>query len=262
MQFESIELVMDAGLARVTLNQGEQGNPFNAALCRDWLALSTALASEKSLRAILITARGKYFSVGGDIRMFTRNLDVLPQCIREWTSTLHTGIARIARLDAPTVVAVHGVAMGGAVGLVAGCDLVFASSAASFGAAYPSIGYSCDAGTSRALATRMGVSRAKRFLLCNETLAASAAAECGLVDFLEAPDALHAAAEAAAQRFAQGPTQAYGDIRRLFASVTHQSLEAQLEDEAQSLARMAGTEDAREGIQAFSEKRKPTFKGR
>lgn len=262
MIFESIELVMDDGLARVTLNQAELGNPINAVFCREWLDLSTVLASEKSLRAVLITARGKFFSVGGDIRMFTRNLDVLPDRIREWTGTLHTGIARIARLDAPTVVAVHGVAMGGAVGLVAACDLVYASNAASFGAAYPSIGYSSDAGTSKALATRMGVARGKRFLLCNETLDVTAAASCGLVDFVVDADVLQAEAEIAARRFASGPTQAYGDIRRLFARVSQQSLEAQLEDEAQSLARMASTEDAREGIQAFAEKRKPTFKGR
>ncbi|TVO63498.1 enoyl-CoA hydratase/isomerase family protein [Denitromonas ohlonensis] len=262
MTFESIDMVMDDGLARVTLNQAEQGNPFNATLCREWLELANALASERTLRAILITARGKYFSVGGDIRMFTRNLDVLPERIREWTGTLHAGIARIARLDAPTVVAVHGVAMGGAVGLVASCDLVYASGSASFGAAYPSIGYSCDAGSSKALASRMGVSRGKRFLLCNETLDVSAAADCGLVDFVVDAEALQADAEAAARRFANGPTQAYGDIRRLFSNVMQQSLEAQLEDEAQSLARMAGTEDAREGILAFSEKRRPTFKGR
>jgi len=262
MNFESIELEMDDGLARVTLNQAEQGNPFNAVLCREWLELANTLASEKSLRAILLTARGKYFSVGGDIRMFVSNLDVLPERIREWTGTLHTGMARIARLDAPSVVAVHGVAMGGAVGLVAGCDVVYASSASAFGAAYPSIGYSCDAGSSRALAMRMGVSRGKRFLLCNETLDAEGAANCGLVDFVIAPDALHAEAERAARRLASGPTQAYGDIRRLFANVSRQSLESQLEDEAQSLARMAATEDAREGIQAFAEKRKPTFKGR
>lgn len=262
MDFEAIELSMDDGLARVSLSQPEQGNPFTAALCRDWLALANRLAGEPGLRAILICARGRYFSVGGDIRMFVEHLDVLPARIREWTASLHAGIARMARLDAPTVVAVQGVAMGGAVGLAAACDLVFASPEASFGAAYPAIGYSCDAGTSKALAARMGIARARRFLLCNETLAASAAADCGLVDFVVAGEALQAEAEAAARRFARGPTRAYGDIRRLFADVSQQSLEAQLEDEAQSLAAMAGTDDAREGIRAFADKRKPVFSGR
>lgn len=262
MTYRSIDLQLRDGVAHLALNQSDVGNPFNEVFCNEWLEVANELSGRSDLRAILLTARGKYFSVGGDVRMFSENLDELPAKIRQWTGALHMGIARFARLDAPMIAAVHGVAMGGAVALIAACDVVYAGHSAVFGAAYPSIGYCCDAGASRALASRMGVSRGRRFLLCAETLKAEEAAACGLVDFLVDDRELVASAEAAATRLAAGPTRALGEIRRLFGTALSQSIEAQLEDEAQGLSRVAGSADAREGILAFVEKRKPQFSGR
>lgn len=261
MSYRSIDLEVRDGVAHLALDQADIGNPFNETFCNEWLQVANDLARRKDVRAILLTGRGKYFSVGGDIRMFVDCLDELPDRILQWTAPLHAGCARFARMDAPMIAAVHGVAMGGAVAMIANCDLVYAGRSASFGAAYPSIGYSCDAGASRALATRMGIARGRRFLLCAETLKAEAAAETGLVDFVIDDAELTAAAEAAALRLANGPTRAFGEIRRLFATVSSQSYEAQLEDEAQGLSRVAASADAREGILAFVEKRKPNFRG-
>ncbi len=261
MNYETITLAIDAGIARLTLNQPDLGNPFNAAFCRDWLAASGELAARTDLRAILLAAKGKAFSVGGDIRLFAGQLDALPERIREWTAALHTGMARFARLDAPMVAAVHGMSMGGATALVGSCEVVYASRSAVLGAAYPGIGFSCDAGASRSLTSRMGHARARRFLICGETLDAEQACAAGLVDFVVEDDALSAAAEAMAARLAAGPTRAFGEIRRLFATVLSQSLETQLEDEAQGLAAVARSADAREGIRAFVEKRRPRFVG-
>lgn len=263
MAYETMSLQMTDGLARLVLNQPAIGNPLNEAFCREWAEVANELTSYgEDLRAVLLTANGKFFSVGGDIGMFAKTLDTLPAKIREWTVGLHMGMARFARLDAPVVAAVHGTAMGGAVALIAGCDLVYASSRATFGAAYTSIGYSADAGATANLASRMGIARARRFMLCSEMLKAEDALATGLVDFVVEDDALMVEAEKAACRFAAGPTKAYGELRRLFRKSLSQPYEAQLEDEAQALARMGGTADAREGIMAFAEKRKPVFVGK
>lgn len=109
---------------------------------------------------------------------------------------------------------------------------------------------------------RMGLARARNFLLRNQTLDAQAALAAGLVDEVVPADQLIAHAEQIAQQFAQGPTKAYGEVRRLLLSVQDQPLETQLELEAQALARVAATDDAREGLRSFSEKRKPNFTGR
>lgn len=262
MSYQSLELTVTDGLARLVLNQPEIGNPFNAVFCAEWAQVANELAGRNDVRAVLITARGKFFSVGGDINMFSKNLDVLPAKIREWTAGLHMGTARMARLDAPIVAAVHATCMGGACALIANCELVFSAKSARFGAAYSQIGYSCDAGATYGFASRMGIARAKRFLMLGEMLEAEQAASVGLVDHVVDDAALMAEAEKAAMKLAQGPTRAYGELRKLFMRALGNPFEAQLEDEAQALVRAASADDAREGIMAFVEKRKPKFQGR
>lgn len=262
MSYQSLELTVTDGLARLVLNQPEIGNPFNAVFCAEWAQVANELAGRSDVRAVLITARGKFFSVGGDINMFSKNLDVLPAKIREWTAGLHMGTARMARLDAPIVAAVHATCMGGACALIANCELVFSAKSARFGAAYSQIGYSCDAGATYGFASRMGIARAKRFLMLGEMLEAEQAASVGLVDHVVDDAALMAEAEKAAMKLAQGPTRAYGELRKLFMRALGNPFEAQLEDEAQALVRAASADDAREGIMAFVEKRKPKFQGR
>jgi len=262
VSYDTIDLTVENGLARLVLNQPEAGNPFNARFCEEFGQVGNALGARSDIRAILLTARGKFFSVGGDIRMFASSLDTLPSDILLWTQGLHMGMARLKRLDAPLVAAVHGICMGGGVAMVAGCDVVYAGRSARFGAAYPQIGYSCDAGASFGLASRMSIARARRFLLFNEMLSSEQAGECGLADFVVDDAALTETAEKAALQLAAGPTRAFGAIRRLIDKSLRQPLEAQLEDEAQLLSACAASADAREGITAFVEKRAPKFVGR
>ena len=262
MSYESLELKIEDGLARLSLNQPEIGNPFNAPFCAEWAEVANEISARRDVRAVLITGRGKFFSVGGDIQMFSQNLDVLPDKIREWTAGLHMGAARFARLDAPIIAAVHSTCMGGACALIANADLVYSGRSARFGGAYSQIGYSCDAGASFGLSSRMGLARARRFLLLAEMLDAEQAAEVGLVDHVVDDAVLMAEAEKMAIKLSRGPTRAYGEIRRIFSRSLGQPFESQLEDEAQGLIRAASSSDAREGIMAFVEKRKPSFQGR
>lgn len=261
MSYSSMRIDREDGLARLTFIQPARGNPIDGTLCAEFCDVANALSSDPTVRAVLISAEGKAFSFGGDIAMFLSTLDVLPQMIRRWTADLHVGIARMQRMDAPIVSAVHGICAGGMSGMIAGSDIVVAATDAQFLAAYAGIGYSCDAGSSIMYTRRMGVARTRKFLLLNETLDAPAALAAGLVDEVVEPGDLAARAEAIARRLANGPTRAYGEIRRLLATVQDQPLDAQLELEAQALARTAGTADAREGLVAFGEKRKPVFKG-
>ncbi len=257
-----MRLDRDQGLARLTFTQPQRGNPIDGTFCAEFCDVANTLASDPSVRAVLITAEGRNFSFGGDIALFLQDLDTLPMQIRRWTADLHMGITRMQRLDAPIVVAVQGVCAGGMAGTVAGADIVVAEPGARFPAAYTAIGYCCDAGSSITLSRRMGLARARKFLLLNETLDADAALGAGLVDEVVPPDALAARAEAIAVQFATGPTAAYGEIRRLLASAASEPLDAQLEREVQALARLAGTADAREGLRAFGDKRKPVFSGK
>ena len=130
------------------------------------------------------------------------------------------------------------------------------------GSAFAKIGFSCDSGSSVTLTARMGPARAKRFVMLGEILKAPEALQTGLVDRV-VPDAeLQANALALAQELAAGPTLAFGEIKRLFLKAGSAFAQAQLEDEAHTLARICLSADAKEGIAAMAEKRKPVFQGR
>lgn len=262
MAYCGLTLDVTGGVAKLTFNQPARGNPIDAILCADLSEAAIELSERGDVRCVLISAEGKAFSYGGDINAFVGDLPGLPANIKRWTTGLHSAIARLQRMDAPIVAAVHGVCAGGMSGFVAGADIVIAAADAKFVAAYAGIGFSCDAGSSVMYTRRMGLGRARKFLLLNETLSASEALAVGLVDEVAAVEVFLARAEAVAASLAAGPTHAFGEMRRLLLSAQHQPLEAQLELEAQALARTAGTADAHEGLTAFSQQRKPTFTGR
>lgn len=260
--YSSIEVTCQDGLARVVLNQPERGNPIDGAFCRDMRKLAVDLTTRKDLRAVLITARGRFFSVGGDIKSFAKDRAAVPAIVQDWTTDLHPALARLRRINAPVIASVHGLVAGGSVSVVAFADVVIAARDTRFTSAFASIGFCADSGSTVSLSERMGVARAKRFLMLAETLTADEALAAGLVDFLHDPAELEAATEAMAHRLATGPTLAFGAIKRTLRTVNGSTLESQLEDEAQALATIAASDDAWEGLTAFGEKRAPNFKGR
>jgi 2-(1,2-epoxy-1,2-dihydrophenyl)acetyl-CoA isomerase len=262
MDFDTLGISVEDGLAQLILRAPDGQNSMTETFCREFGQAALELASRRDVRAILLRAQGRYFSVGGDVGQFAQDLEGAPATVLKGTHGLHMGLARLLRMDAPLVGCAHASAAGGAVSLLSNCDLVFASRSAHFSAAYAQLGFTVDLGASVGLASRMGVSRARRFLLLAETLDAEAALEAGLVDVVVDDDAVLAEATSAAARLATGPTRAFGEVRRLMARSLSTPVETVLEDEAQSLARAAGTADAREGISAFVQKRSPRFTGR
>lgn len=262
MTFSGFSLEIAEGIARLTLNDPARGNPIDGPFCRSLCEAAIQLSEDPAVRCLMVSAEGNMFSFGGDITALLDDLDGLPLNIKRWTTTLHGAVARLQRMNTPIVSAVHGICAGGMSGLVAGSDIVIAAENARFVAAYAGIGFSCDAGSSVMYSRRMGLGRARKFLLLNETLTASQALGAGLVDEVVEVNQLHARAQEVASQLALGPPLAIGEMRRLFLSAQESSLETQLELEAQALARVASTDDAREGLTAFAAKRKPAFKGR
>lgn len=260
--YPSMKLEVESGLATVTLTQAARGNPFDDDFTRDFKQVFLDLWDCAALRAVLLRAEGANFSFGGDLKKFYPQRANLAPLVRRWTSDLHMGLSRAWRLPVPIVAEVQGFAMGGGVALVAGCDVVIAGRSARFGSAFAQLGFSCDSGSSATLTARMGVARARRFVMLAEVLASEEALQAGLVDKVVPDEELTSQALAMAKTLADGPTVAYGEIKRLFMRARAAQLETQLEDEALTLARVAATSDAAEGIAAQVERRKPMFKGR
>ena len=262
MELTAFAFEIKEGVAQITLNQPERGNPFDRRFAEEFDYLATECTIRLEVRSVLIDAKGRFFSVGGDLNALASSREELARFVSVATSDLHMGIARFARMNAPVVMAVHAMAAGGAVALVAGADFVLASPSAKFYAAFAGIGIVSDSGGSYYLPRRIGSRRATQFLLLNETLSAQQAAEAGLINRVVEADALADEAWSLARRLAQGPTLAYGETKNLLIASATESLEGQLENEARAMARVTRTDDAWNAMRAMLAKQKPVFEGR
>src|SRR5258706_9103365 len=167
---QALHLSIDNGLATVTLTQPARGNPIDGDFSRELRQVALDLWDCTSLRAVLLRAEGANFSYGGDIKAFYPSRHDLAPKVRLWTADLHAGLSRLWNLPVPIVAEVQGWAMGGSVGVLAGCDVVVAGQSTRLGSAFAQLGFSCDSGTSATLTARMGTARARRFVLLAEVL--------------------------------------------------------------------------------------------
>jgi len=261
MKLSAFAYELSDGVAHITFDQAERGNPFDRHFADELNQLATECSANPEVRSVLIDAKGRFFSVGGDLNALAKDRAESARFVPAATAGLHMAVSRFARMNAPVVVAVHALAAGGAVSLLAGADFVLASPAAKFYAAFLGIGLVADTGGSYFLPRRIGSRRAAQFLMLNETLSAEEAAACGLINRVVAAEALADEARALALRLAQGPTVAFGEVKNLLIDSSTETLESQLESEARAMARAARTEDAWNAMQAVHAKQKATFKG-
>ena len=258
----AVALERREGLAILSLDRPDAGNAVNRALAEDLAAATERLAGDASLRALLLRANGRAFCVGGGVDDFAAAGDALPAYIGALVGLLHAAVARLDALAVPVVAAVRGVAAGGGLSLACAADLVVAGESARFVVAYSGIGLSPDLGASHALPRLVGVRRALDLALTNRPLDAAEALACGLVSRVVPDERVEAEALELAERLARGPTRALAAIRRLLRDAGLRPLGAQLAEEARSIALLAASGDAREGIAAFLAKRAPDFRGR
>ncbi len=255
---KTVTFDLAGGIARVTINRPDASNTINLQVARDLLDAARRCVGERGVRVVVITGAGRAFSFGGDLgAMLMNESGDFEAYLRELTVDLHAAIVAFSRLRAPVIVAVNGTAAGAGVGLVAMSDLAVAAAGAKFVMAYPGVGLTPDGGTSYFLPRTVGHKRSMELALCNRTLTASEALQWGLVNRV-VPDAeLPAETQRMADQLAAGPESAIAHAKRLMRSEA--SLEPQLEDESRTISRQAATAEAREGIKAFIEKRKPQF---
>src|ERR1700747_2574951 len=186
---KSFDCTIDDGLAHVILNQPERGNPIDGEFCREFGLCIAELSERADVRAVLLSARGRLLSVGGNLMSLVKEGDALPRTIKAWTADLHAAIARMVRMRAPVVAAVHGTVAGGMVSLMAAADLVVIAESARISSAFAKIGFSPDTGSTTTVTRRIGLARARRFFLLGETLDAKTALSLGLGDHVVASSA-------------------------------------------------------------------------
>ena len=261
MSYETILFEADSGVATVTLNRPEAANGMNAALIKELSDASIRCDEDRAIRAVVITGAGRFFSAGGDVKSFAAAGDDVGVLIKELTMYLHAAIARFAKMDAPVIAAVNGVAAGAGFSLAAACDLAVAAKSAMFLSAYTAAGLTPDGSSTYFLPRLVGMRRATELMLTNRRLSADEALEWGLINEVVADDEAVARAHEIAAELATGPTATYGAVKRLLQASASSALETQMEFEARTIAGIARSSDGREGITAFNEKRPPEYTG-
>lgn len=253
--------VKDA-VATITLNRPEAYNALNLALGRELFHAALDADEDRAVRCIVVTGAGRAFCAGGDVKDFHDSADRIGVVIKELTTYLHGAVSRLARTPKPVIMAVNGAAAGGGMSLALAGDLVVATESAKFTMAYSKIAASPDGSSSYFLPRMIGLRRALELHYTNRVLSARDAMDWGLVNRVY-PDAEFAVSVAAlAKELAGGPTLAFGRAKLLFHQSTQESLESQMELEAQALATLGHTEDFRNGVAAFARKQPPIFQGR
>jgi 2-(1,2-epoxy-1,2-dihydrophenyl)acetyl-CoA isomerase len=261
MHFENLNFEVKDGLARLTLNRPKAANSFNIDLVREFLEAATICAEDSEIRAVLLTGAGRFFSAGGDLKNFAAAEDQIPKMVSETADTLHAAIAKFARMNAPVVAAVNGPAAGAGMSVVCMTDIALAAESAFFSMAYTAAGLSPDGSSTYFLPRIVGIRRARELMLSNRRLSAAEAHELGIVERVVPDDDLMDEAEKIALALANGPTLAFGAVKKLLLASQNAQLEDQLDAETSAITAMTRTSDAREGIAAFREKRLPNFKG-
>ncbi|MFT4263837.1 MAG: enoyl-CoA hydratase-related protein [Nocardioides sp.] len=250
------------GVARIRLNRPEASNGLDVELLRALNDAVLAAHGEPGVRVVVLSGEGPNFCAGGDVKTFASKGEELPAYLREATAWLQIATASLLRLKAPVVTAVHGFAAGGGgLGLVCASDIVVATRSARLFSGAVRVGMAPDGGSSVTLAQIVGVRKALELLLLNPTLSAEEAREIGLVNRVVEDGELADAVDELAARLAALPPLAVAATKRLVWDGVGASIEARLGEEARVVSELSGTADAREGLAAVIERRRPEFTG-
>lgn len=257
---ERLQVTREAGLLHLRLNSPQTGNVLDLPMIAA-LAETIAAIDPPTTRAVLITAAGRNFCVGGDLRGMAESADMGAR-LQAMAGPFHEALKALDALDAPVVVAVNGNAAGGGLSLAIAGDVVLGARGSSYRMAYSAIGLSPDGGATHRLPRLIGLRLAQEMAYLNRCLDAEEALQAGLITRIVSDDALDAEALAVARGLAGGPTAGFGRIKRLFGQSTAGDLSGQLDREAAAIVASGRTCDAREGVSAFLERRSPRFTGR
>lgn len=262
---DALDRSLDGNVLTLTLDRPEALNAFDMTLRTEMREALVDAREDDDVRCVVVTGAGDAFSAGGDVTRMRERLSAgltAAEFEAEVSGTAHALMRELYRLPVPTVAKVGGVAVGMGLSVALACDVSVASEDATFGAAFRNVGFGPDSGLSYLLPRRVGPGTALELLYTGERVDAAEAHEHGLVDRVVPPGELDAVVAELAGRFASGPTVALAAAKELVLDGLDRGFDEALDAEAATQALLYTTDDHREGVRAFEEKRRPEFEGR
>lgn len=254
------------GVAVITLNRPEARNALSTELSPALRRMIAHCATDKDVRAVMITGAGTAFCAGGDVKnMGDRRAptDHTPEERFRIMQERHQGSAgALYALRKPTIAAMPGPAAGAGLALALACDMRIASASAFVSTGYARVGLSGDYGIAWLLQRTVGPARARELLFTSERIGSQRALEIGLINRVVPDDKLRDEAFALAKSLAEGPSVALHLIKDNLDDALLLSYRDAIDRESERMLRTQGTDDHKEAVRAFVEKRKPVFKGR
>lgn len=263
MAFETILFSIDAGAARLTLNRPDRLNSFTVQMHGEIAEALAEIEQDKTVRTLLITGAGRGFCAGQDLsdRAVSPGGEA-PDLGESVEKRYNPLIRRLTSLPMPVVCAVNGVAAGAGASLAFASDIVIAAKSAKFIMSFANIGLVPDSGSSWALPRLAGQARALGLALTGDPLLAETAAEWGLIWKCVEDEKLTEEANALVAKFASAPTRGLAETKKLIRTAFARPLDEQLDLERDRMRELGRSDDYREGVDAFLNKRKPAFRGR
>ena len=259
MAYETIEFKLEAGVARLTLNRPDRLNSFTVQMHEE---VADALGQLGEARCLVLTGAGRGFCAGQDLndRAVAPGQSVdLGESVEQRYNPL---IRKLVALPMPVIARVNGVAAGAGANIALACDIVIAARSAKFLQSVAAIGLIPDSGGTWVLPRLVGQARALGLALTGEALPAEKAEQWGLIWKAVDDQKLDAEVDALAQRFAAGPTRGLARIKTMIRESWGQSLDSELDRQRDAMRELGFSDDYREGVAAFMEKRPPNFTGR
>jgi len=259
MAYETIDFKTDDRIARITLNRPDRLNSFNVQMHAE---VRDALDSLGDARVLVLTGAGRGFCAGQDLNdravaSSEHPVDLGVAVETGWNPLIRT----LTTLPQPVIARVNGVAAGAGANIALACDLVVAAKSARFIQSFSAIGLIPDSGGTWVLPRLVGQARALGLALTGEPLPAETAAEWGLIWKAVDDDALDAEVDALAAKLASLPPLGLAAIKEMIRSTWSRTLDQELDLQRDAMRRLGYTEDYREGVAAFLEKRAPRFTG-
>ena len=259
MAYETILLDLSDGIARITLNRPDRLNSFTRVMHGE---LQAALDEAKDARVVILTGAGRGFCAGQDLN----DRAVAPGEAVDLGDTVEASwnplIRRLATMPQPVIARVNGVAAGAGANIALACDIIVAARSAKFIQSFSALGLIPDSGGSWHLPRLVGQARALGLALTGEPLPAESAADWGLIWKAVDDDALDAEVDALAAKLASLPPLGLAAIKAIIRTTGERSLDEELDLQRDEMRRLGFTEDYREGVAAFLEKRPARFTGR